>query len=296
MEPQYVFFRPRIILIFPAKNLLWLVMSISCSRFELSSGINSNYHGFWDNFGIFFSSLMLVLSFLCLLFCCWLSLNLEHGRGKSRWSSHCAAHQSQVWSFFSNKVPFLIHGSAFSYKDVFVCLNRRYSSFFKTLEITRNLKKYALCICLAAFLWLWDALLGQIFWLILQSRETLDCMRCQLFNSTFFSRWFWFLIDSVLKKYPSKFVGCCLANPAEDGSGIKQLENLVLEVFPIAVSQSISKYHICITVLWVLICYCRVIIVLFGLIPICGRRVRRYQSDHSNDLGSSFYRTVLVVN
>ncbi|KAL1211108.1 hypothetical protein V5N11_008567 [Cardamine amara subsp. amara] len=37
------------------------------------------------------------------------------------------------------------------------------------------------------------------------------------------------LVTSVLKKYPSKFVGCCLANPADDGSGIKQLENLVLE-------------------------------------------------------------------
>lgn len=37
--------------------------------------------------------------------------------------------------------------------------------------------------------------------------------------------------DSVLKKYPSKFVGCCLANPAEDGSGVKQLENLILKVF-----------------------------------------------------------------
>ncbi|CAN6548654.1 unnamed protein product [Malus baccata var. baccata] len=37
------------------------------------------------------------------------------------------------------------------------------------------------------------------------------------------------LVTSVLKKYPSKFVGCCLANPAEDGSGIKQLENLILK-------------------------------------------------------------------
>ncbi|KAI3900554.1 hypothetical protein MKW92_035631 [Papaver armeniacum] len=37
------------------------------------------------------------------------------------------------------------------------------------------------------------------------------------------------LVTSVLKKYPSKFVGCCLANPAEDGSGIKQLEDLVLK-------------------------------------------------------------------
>ncbi|ESQ52155.1 hypothetical protein EUTSA_v10016892mg [Eutrema salsugineum] len=37
------------------------------------------------------------------------------------------------------------------------------------------------------------------------------------------------LVTSVLKKFPSKFVGCCLANPAEDGSGIKELENLVLE-------------------------------------------------------------------
>ncbi|KAJ4891704.1 hypothetical protein Rs2_31452 [Raphanus sativus] len=37
------------------------------------------------------------------------------------------------------------------------------------------------------------------------------------------------LVTSVLRKYPSKFVGCCLANPAEDGCGIKQLESLVLE-------------------------------------------------------------------
>ncbi|KAJ4710785.1 4-sulfomuconolactone hydrolase-like [Melia azedarach] len=37
------------------------------------------------------------------------------------------------------------------------------------------------------------------------------------------------LVTSALKKYPSKFVGCCLANPAEDGSGIKQLEQLVLK-------------------------------------------------------------------
>ncbi|XP_044490153.1 uncharacterized protein LOC123214449 [Mangifera indica] len=37
------------------------------------------------------------------------------------------------------------------------------------------------------------------------------------------------LVTSVLKKYPTKFVGCCLANPAEDGSGIKQLEQLVLK-------------------------------------------------------------------
>eukprot|EP00268_Persea_americana_P050759 TRINITY_DN5546_c0_g1_i1.p1 TRINITY_DN5546_c0_g1~~TRINITY_DN5546_c0_g1_i1.p1 ORF type:complete len:349 (+),score=79.14 TRINITY_DN5546_c0_g1_i1:106-1152(+) len=37
------------------------------------------------------------------------------------------------------------------------------------------------------------------------------------------------LVTSVLKKHPSKFVGCLLANPAEDGTGIKQLEHLVLE-------------------------------------------------------------------
>lgn len=36
-------------------------------------------------------------------------------------------------------------------------------------------------------------------------------------------------VTSVLKKYPSKFVGCCLANPAEDGSGIKEFERLILE-------------------------------------------------------------------
>jgi hypothetical protein len=36
--------------------------------------------------------------------------------------------------------------------------------------------------------------------------------------------------SSVLKKYPSKFIGCCLANPADDGSGIKQLEHLIVKV------------------------------------------------------------------
>lgn len=36
-------------------------------------------------------------------------------------------------------------------------------------------------------------------------------------------------VTSVLKKYPSKFVGCCLANPAEDGDGVKELENLILQ-------------------------------------------------------------------
>lgn len=34
-------------------------------------------------------------------------------------------------------------------------------------------------------------------------------------------------VTSILKRYPPKFSGCCLANPAEDGSGIKQLEDLV---------------------------------------------------------------------
>ncbi|GMN49297.1 hypothetical protein TIFTF001_018459 [Ficus carica] len=35
------------------------------------------------------------------------------------------------------------------------------------------------------------------------------------------------LVTSVLEKYPSKFVGCCLADPAEDGNGVQQLEHLV---------------------------------------------------------------------
>ncbi|XP_074303296.1 uncharacterized protein LOC141637783 [Silene latifolia] len=34
-------------------------------------------------------------------------------------------------------------------------------------------------------------------------------------------------VTSVLKRYPSKFTGCCLANPAHDGSGLKHLEELV---------------------------------------------------------------------
>ncbi|KAA3467166.1 4-sulfomuconolactone hydrolase [Gossypium australe] len=37
------------------------------------------------------------------------------------------------------------------------------------------------------------------------------------------------MIDSVLKKHPTKFVGCCLANPAENRTGVKQLEDLILK-------------------------------------------------------------------
>ncbi|KAL6874375.1 hypothetical protein ACP4OV_013395 [Aristida adscensionis] len=37
------------------------------------------------------------------------------------------------------------------------------------------------------------------------------------------------LVTSVLKQYPSKFIGCCLANPADDGSGLKQLEHLIMQ-------------------------------------------------------------------
>lgn len=36
-------------------------------------------------------------------------------------------------------------------------------------------------------------------------------------------------VTSVLKKHPSKFIGCCLANPAQDGTGLHQLEHLILE-------------------------------------------------------------------
>ncbi|KAG5062634.1 hypothetical protein JHK85_003817 [Glycine max] len=49
-----------------------------------------------------------------------------------------------------------------------------------------------------------------------------------------FSATFKVLIDShlhvILKKYPTKFVGCCLTNPADDGSGLKQFEDLVLKM------------------------------------------------------------------
>ncbi|KAK6930780.1 Amidohydrolase-related [Dillenia turbinata] len=36
-------------------------------------------------------------------------------------------------------------------------------------------------------------------------------------------------VTSALRKYPSKFVGCCLADPAEDGNGVKKLKDLVLK-------------------------------------------------------------------
>lgn len=82
--------------------------------------------------------------------------------------------------------------------------------------------------------------------------------------------------DSVLKKYPSKFVGCCLANPAEDGSGVKQLENLILKVF-------VTFYIMLIrfslvpsrTYLDNILFYARIIFVLFASIHICGLLVSR---------------------
>ncbi|XP_031490305.1 uncharacterized protein LOC116257568 [Nymphaea colorata] len=37
------------------------------------------------------------------------------------------------------------------------------------------------------------------------------------------------LVTSALRRHPTKFVGCCLANPADDGAGIRQLEYLVIE-------------------------------------------------------------------
>jgi len=38
-------------------------------------------------------------------------------------------------------------------------------------------------------------------------------------------------LESVLNKYPTKFIGCCLANQADDGSGLKQFEHFVLKVW-----------------------------------------------------------------
>lgn len=34
-------------------------------------------------------------------------------------------------------------------------------------------------------------------------------------------------VSSVLQKYPSKFVGCCLADPTDGGGGVKELQRLV---------------------------------------------------------------------
>ncbi|PON51865.1 Metal-dependent hydrolase, partial [Parasponia andersonii] len=45
------------------------------------------------------------------------------------------------------------------------------------------------------------------------------------------------LLNSAIKKYPSKFVGCSHANPAEDGSGVKQLEQLVLKGLSFYISE-----------------------------------------------------------
>lgn len=58
---------------------------------------------------------------------------------------------------------------------------------------------------------------------------TLD-LRTGFFNWEKEDNDFAFPYDSVLKRHPSKFIGCCLANPAEDGTGIRQLEDLVLKV------------------------------------------------------------------
>lgn len=36
--------------------------------------------------------------------------------------------------------------------------------------------------------------------------------------------------ESVLQKYPEKFVGCCLADPTDGGGGVRELERLIRKV------------------------------------------------------------------
>lgn len=37
-------------------------------------------------------------------------------------------------------------------------------------------------------------------------------------------------MNSVLQKYPAKFVGMCLADPTEGGGGVEELQRLIEEV------------------------------------------------------------------
>lgn len=116
------------------------------------------------------------------------------------------------------------------------------------LWFRKLMKQYASLISF----YLWFDLSGCLFWWSVDDHGMPNTLLvlCFVTNSPvildlclfLFHNEFCFIFDSVLKKYPSKFVGCCLANPAEDGSGIKELESLVLEVFPLALSQ--KAYHI----------------------------------------------------
>lgn len=84
-------------------------------------------------------------------------------------------------------------------------------------------------------------------------------------------------IYSILRTYPTKFIGCCLANPAEDGSGVQQLENLILKVFTrsLAIRLAVLSNRNRILSQNFYLCY-RMVIALFGLIQICGLLVKRY--------------------
>ena len=81
--------------------------------------------------------------------------------------------------------------------------------------------------------------------------------------------------NSVIKKYQSKFVGCALANPAEDGSGVKQLGQLVLEVF--SKCHNLQKWCLCLKILAYTVLFdSRMVIELFDLIRNYGHLVKRY--------------------
>lgn len=96
-------------------------------------------------------------------------------------------------------------------------------------------------------------------------------------------------MDSVINKYPNKFVGCCLANPAEDGSGIQLLEHLVTKVFGYFSYQTTSTPVLTQRNDFDVFSFpYRMDTPLFALIHTYGHQVKRFHPDCSDLLPTSY--------
>lgn len=152
-----------------------------------------------------------------------------HGRGRSRWCCYYSTYQSQVWSFLCLQV---------------LCLRDTYSA--KVLAPLQGLTLDAIDIInqfMTTELFIgWDDLFVPC------KISGLAVWSCRMFGKSIDLDYFFLLIfflfcciwyvKSILQKYPSKFLGMCLADPTEGGGGVKELERLVEEVFHLQLTQS----------------------------------------------------------
>ena len=158
-----------------------------------------------------------------------------HGRGRSRWCCYYTTYKSQVWSFLCLQV---------------LCLRDTYSA--KVLAPLQGLTLDALDIInqfmITQMFIGWDDLFVPC------KISSLAVWSCRMIDKSidlyyfflliiFLICWIWYM-KSILQKYPSKFLGMCLADPTEGGGGVKELERLVEEVLHLQLTQS-YRYTVC---------------------------------------------------